>query len=45
MENKFFLMQIKHTNGVYEKGVVVKDDLDGARQSYEVYAKIMNINI
>ncbi len=37
MENKYFLMQIKHTNGVYEKGVVVKDDLDGARQSYHAY--------
>ena len=37
MENKFFLVQIKHTNGVWEKGVVVKDSLDAARQSYHAY--------
>ena len=37
MENKFYLMQIKHTNGVWEKGVVIKDTLDSARQSYHAY--------
>lgn len=37
MEDKFFLVQIKHTNGVYEKGVVVKDSEDAARQSYHAY--------
>ena len=37
MEEKFFLVQIKHTNNVYEKGVVVKDTLDDARQSYHAY--------
>lgn len=37
MEEKFFLTQIKRTNGNYEKGVVVKDTLDGARQSYHAY--------
>lgn len=37
MEERYFLMQIKRTNGTYEKGVVVKDDLNGARQSYHAY--------
>ena len=37
MENKYFLVQIKRTNGTYEKGVVVKDTLDAARQSYHAY--------
>ena len=37
MEEKFFLVQIKHTNNIWEKGVVVKDTLDGARQSYHAY--------
>lgn len=37
MEDKYFLTQIKRTNGNYEKGVVVKDTLDAARQSYHAY--------
>ena len=37
MEDKYFLVQIKHTNEVWEKGVVVKDTLDAARQSYHAY--------
>lgn len=37
MEEKYFLVQIKRTNGTYEKGVVVKDTLDAARQSYHAY--------
>ncbi len=37
MENKFFLVQIKRTNGNYEKGVVVKESEDAARQSYHAY--------
>lgn len=37
IEQKFFLVQIKHTSGNWEKGVVVKDTLDGARQSYHAY--------
>lgn len=37
MEEKFFLVQIKHTNGVYEKGVVVKDSMEAALQSYHAY--------
>ena len=34
---KYFLVQIKRTNGNYEKGVVVKDSLAEARQSYHAY--------
>lgn len=35
--DKYFLIQIKRTNGVIEKGVVVKDTLDAAKQSYHAY--------
>ena len=35
--DKYFLVQIKHTNNTWEKGVVVKDTLDAARQSYHAY--------
>lgn len=34
---KYFLMQIKRTNGTIEKGVVVKDTLEGALQGYHAY--------
>ena len=37
MENKFFLHQIKHTNDTYDKGIVVKDTYEGAKQSYHAY--------
>ena len=33
----FFLHQIKHTNGNYDKGIVVKDSLEAAKQSYHAY--------
>ena len=33
----FFLVQIKRTKGVIEKGVVVKSDLDSALQSFHAY--------
>lgn len=36
-ENKFFLHQIKRTNGVYDKGIVVKDSFDAAKQGYHAY--------
>lgn len=36
-EQKFFLTQIRRTNGVYDKGVVVKDTLEDARQSFHAY--------
>ena len=35
--DKFFLVQIKRTDGAIEKGVVVKDNLDAAKQSYHAY--------
>ena len=34
---KYFLVQIKRTNGTIEKGVVVKDTYDDACQSYHAY--------
>ena len=37
MENKYFLHQIKNTSGAYDKGIVVKDTLEAARQSYHAY--------
>jgi hypothetical protein len=37
MENKFFMHRIKHTNGVYDKGIEVKDSFDEAKQSYHAY--------
>lgn len=35
--NKFFLVQIKRTNNIIEKGVVVKDTLDDACHSFHAY--------
>ena len=37
MDSKYFMHQIKCTKGNYEKGIVVKDDYDGAKQSYHAY--------
>lgn len=37
MEEKYFLVQIQRKDGVYTKGVVVKDTLDAARQSFHAY--------
>jgi len=37
MENKFFLHQIKRTNGTYDKGIVVKDTYEEAKQAYHAY--------
>jgi len=34
---KFFMHQIKRTNGTIDKGIVVKDSYDGAKQSYHAY--------
>jgi len=36
-ENKYFLHQIKRTNGTISKGIVVKDSYEGAKQSYHAY--------
>lgn len=35
--DKFFLVQIKRTNGNIEKGVAVKDSLDDAEQGFHAY--------
>jgi len=35
--DKYFLVQIKRTNGTIEKGVVVKDSYNAALQSYFAY--------
>jgi hypothetical protein len=32
--NTFFMHQIKRTNGTFDKGIVVKDTYDAAKQSY-----------
>lgn len=37
MENKFFLHQIKNTNGTIDKGIVVKDSYEAAKQGYHAY--------
>lgn len=37
MEEKFFLVQVKRTNGTYSKGVVVHDTIDAARQGFHAY--------
>lgn len=36
-ENIFFLHQIKRTNGTIDKGIVVKDTFEAAKQSYHAY--------
>lgn len=35
--DKYFLVQIKRTNGNIEKGVVVKDSFDAAKQGFHAY--------
>ena len=44
MEERFFLIQIKRTNGLYSKGVVVKDTQDEAEQSYYAYLAAYGYN-
>ena len=36
-ESKFFLHQIKRSNGTFEKGIVVKDSFESAKQGYHAY--------
>ena len=33
----FFLHQIKHTSNAYDKGIVVKETFDAAKQGYHAY--------
>lgn len=35
--DKYYLVQVKRTNGTLEKGVVIKDTLDAVYQSYFAY--------
>ena len=37
MEEKYFLAQIRRTNGVYDQGVAVKNSLADAKQSFHAY--------
>lgn len=37
MDNKYFLHQIKRTNGTIDKGIVVKDTFEAVQQSYHAY--------
>ena len=37
MQNAYFLHQIKHTGGNFDKGIVVKETFEAARQSYHAY--------
>lgn len=37
MENKYFLHQIKCTNGTFDKGIVIKDTFEAAKQAYHAY--------
>ena len=37
MDNKFFLHQIKRTGGTIDKGIVVKDSYEAAKQGYHSY--------
>lgn len=36
-EQKFFLHQIKHTDGQWDKGIVIKDSFEDAKQGYHAY--------
>lgn len=37
MDSKFFLHQIKRTGGNIDKGIVVKDTYEAAKQGYHAY--------
>jgi len=37
MDSKFFLVQVKRTNGNISKGVVVHDSFDAAKQGFHAY--------
>lgn len=37
MDSKFFLHQIKRTSSSYEKGIVVKNSYEDAKQGYHAY--------
>lgn len=37
MQNTYFLHQIKRTNDAFDKGIVVKDTYEAAKQGYHAY--------
>lgn len=37
MPDKYFLHQIKRTDGAYTKGIVVADTFEAAKQAYHAY--------
>lgn len=37
MDNKFFLHQIKKAGDTFDKGIVVKDTFEAAKQGYHAY--------
>ena len=37
MINNFYLHQIKRTNGVFDKGIVIKDSYADAKQGFHAY--------
>ena len=37
MQNTYFLHQIKHTNNGFDKGIVVKETFETAKQGYHAY--------
>lgn len=37
MKETYFLHQVKKTKGEYDKGIVVKESLSSAKQSYHAY--------
>lgn len=36
-DRKWFLHQIKHSKGAWDKGIVVKDSYEDAKQGYHAY--------
>ncbi len=36
-ENYFFMHRARRTNGVFDKGIEVKESYDGAKQSFHAY--------
>lgn len=37
MQNNYFLHQIKHTGGNFDKGIVIKETFEAAKQGYHAY--------
>lgn len=37
MENTYFLHQVKHTSGSFDKGIVIKETFEAAKQGFHAY--------